>query len=437
MGSEQLSAKNATQNIYDILGVGIGPFNLSLAALADDTELDCIFLDENNRFDWHPGLMFEDAKLQVPFLADAVSLVEPRSKWSFLAYLKERHRLFPFYFREQWHIEREEYNDYLQWLSTSLKNCLFNTRVLSITWIESHNSFQVCTSGGEEYFARNISLGIGTQAALPSPVQSFLRDGLSAQVIHSGQYLDNLDSISRLGSVTVLGSGQSGAEIVLDLLQRNRIQRQNISWFTRSSAFAPMEYSKLGLQHFTPDYTKFFHALKFETREELIQKQWQLYKGISADTISDIHDELYRRDRYGAEMPVLQPNMELDSVEIKGEKLWLMFQHTLKDRRESVETDGLICATGYRPRDWESLFKNVTFEKNNGVAAVDLDQRLQVSANGNSISGDVYVQNVELATHGVGTPDLGLAAWRSAVIINTALGYQFYDLPSRTSYTKF
>lgn len=437
MGSEQLSAKNATQNIYDILGVGIGPFNLSLAALADDTELDCIFLDENNRFDWHPGLMFEDAKLQVPFLADAVSLVEPRSKWSFLAYLKERHRLFPFYFREQWHIEREEYNDYLQWLSTSLKNCLFNTRVLSITWIESHNSFQVCTSGGEEYFARNISLGIGTQAALPSPVQSFLRDGLSAQVIHSGQYLDNLDSISRLGSVTVLGSGQSGAEIVLDLLQRNRIQRQNISWFTRSSAFAPMEYSKLGLQHFTPDYTKFFHALKVETREELIQKQWQLYKGISADTISDIHDELYRRDRYGAEMPVLQPNMELDSVEIKGEKLWLTFQHTLKDRRESVETDGLICATGYRPRDWESLFKNVTFEKNNGVAAVDLDQRLQVSANGNSISGDVYVQNVELATHGVGTPDLGLAAWRSAVIINTALGYQFYDLPSRTSYTKF
>ncbi len=29
-----------------------------------------------------------------------------------------------------------------------------------------------------------------------------------------------------------------------------------LDWLTRSEGFFPMEYSKLGLQHFTPEYTR-------------------------------------------------------------------------------------------------------------------------------------------------------------------------------------
>lgn len=49
----------------------------------------------------------------------------------------------------------------------------------------------------------------------------------------------------------------------------------------------------------------------------------------------------------------------------------------------------------------------------------------------------VYVQNAELHTHGVGAPDLGLAAWRSATILNTLTGKEPYPLPSRTAFTTF
>ena len=56
-----------------------------------------------------------------------------------------------------------------------------------------------------------------------------------------------------------------------------------------------MEYSKLGLEHFTPDYTRYFHALPEPVRDRLVPAQWQLHKGIDADTIAAIHDELYRR----------------------------------------------------------------------------------------------------------------------------------------------
>ena len=49
----------------------------------------------------------------------------------------------------------------------------------------------------------------------------------------------------------------------------------------------------------------------------------------------------------------------------------------------------------------------------------------------------VYVQNAELHTHGVGAPDLGLAAWRSATILNTLTGKEPYPLPRRTAFTTF
>lgn len=52
----------ATGHVHDLLGIGIGPFNLGLACLAAPLEdLDAVFLDAKDAFDWHPGLMLEDA----------------------------------------------------------------------------------------------------------------------------------------------------------------------------------------------------------------------------------------------------------------------------------------------------------------------------------------------------------------------------------------
>lgn len=41
-----------------------------------------------------------------------------------------------------------------------------------------------------------------------------------------------------------------------------------------------MEYSKLGLQHFTPEYTDYVYDLPQPVKDELIPNQDILYKGI-------------------------------------------------------------------------------------------------------------------------------------------------------------
>ena len=69
------SGTSAEPRIFDFAGIGVGPFNLGLAALSDPVDgLDGVFLEQRDSFDWHPGMMLEPAHLQVPFMADLVTL---------------------------------------------------------------------------------------------------------------------------------------------------------------------------------------------------------------------------------------------------------------------------------------------------------------------------------------------------------------------------
>src|SRR5262245_43537575 len=95
---------------YDFAAIGIGPFNLGLACLAAPIEgLRGVFLDKGERFNWHPGLLLQDARLQTPFLADLVTLADPTSRFSFLNYIKEQGRIYSFYIRENFFLTRNEY----------------------------------------------------------------------------------------------------------------------------------------------------------------------------------------------------------------------------------------------------------------------------------------------------------------------------------------
>nr|WP_262391295.1 lysine N(6)-hydroxylase/L-ornithine N(5)-oxygenase family protein [Nocardiopsis sp. CNR-923] len=123
----------AAPRVHDLVGVGLGPFNLALAALADAVPgFSARFLEARPGFSWHPGLLLEGARLQVPFLADLVTLVDPTSRWSFLSYLREHDRLFPFYFTESFHVPRREYDDYCRWAAQGLDSCRFDARVRSV-----------------------------------------------------------------------------------------------------------------------------------------------------------------------------------------------------------------------------------------------------------------------------------------------------------------
>ncbi|PAZ15439.1 lysine 6-monooxygenase [Streptomyces sp. SA15] len=432
----------------DLVGIGIGPCNLSLAALAHPlAELDTAFYEQHPTFTWHPGQLIEGTTIQVPFLADLVTLADPTSPWTFLNYLKTRDRLFPFYFAERFHIHRAEYDAYGRWVAENLPGLHFRHQVDAVRWNPEHDLFEVdftqLDKNGEtealgRTYTQNVVLGIGTEPHIPDPLKPLVQTP-AVPVIHATDYLDHRDTLLAAGHITVIGSGQSGAEIFLDLLRNRPTGREKLHWLGRTEAFAPMEYSKLGLEHFTPDYTRYFHALTEDVRDRLVTSQWQLHKAIDTATIAAIHDELYRRTLHGGwPDAVLTPGVRVRTAgRMATTKIELHLEHTQQNTRSRLTTDAVVLATGYRERPLDHILAGLDpylRRDSRERPRVDDQYRLVLDP---SVTGTAYVQNAERHTHGIGTPDLGLAAWRSATILNSLTQKEPYPLPTRTAFTTF
>ncbi|GAA1265716.1 SidA/IucD/PvdA family monooxygenase [Kitasatospora nipponensis] len=445
----QAGGERGHERPLDLLGVGIGPFNLSLAALADRVPgLRALFCDARAEFRWHPGMLVEGARMQVPFLADLVSLVDPTNPWSFLNYLRAQDRLFPFYFSERFQLPRREYDHYCRWAAELLPACRFGTEVTALRWEAGAFTATLRGSGGgsssgggdageRRVRARNVVLGVGTE-----PVSPAAFDPLAGHpaIWHSAEYLERRRTLEAARDITVVGSGQSGAEVFLDLLRARAGDGTRLRWLTRSRALAPMEYSKLGLEHFTPDYTRYFHALPATVRDRLVAEQWQLHKAASAETLAEIHDLLYERTigrPIGESDTEILPGTEVVTA-LPGPCGGLELHCRQRDSRAArlVRTDAVVLATGYRaarPAVLDPLAELIDWDEQ-GRLRVDLDHRVATSP---ELAGGLYVQNAELHTHGVGTPDLGLGAHRAAVILNALTGRTVHRLPARTAWTSF
>ncbi|QLE78445.1 L-lysine 6-monooxygenase [Francisella sp. Scap27] len=424
--------------IYDVIGVGIGPFNLGLSALLEDKPIESIFFDKKESFSWHPGLMMNWATLQVPFLADLVTMVDPTSRFSFLNYLREKDRLYKFYFKENFFVPRQEYNDYCSWVATNCKSCNFDSEVISI----EHENLQekeawavtIRKSSGEttKFLTKNIVLGLGTKPCLPAFISQ--SNSNHKKVHHSGEYLNVKAQALDDDHITIIGSGQSAGEIFLDLM-KSKNSSTNISWVTRSKGFFPMEYSKLGLEHFSPEYVDYFYNLSSDKKAELVAEQDLLYKGISAETISDIYDVLYEQNLSNCNNVELISNSRLNSIGNNSEKLDCYFYHNHQESDFLIQTDRVIAATGYKSDINSPLRKLEKFITKDSQGNFNISRDYQVVMKNTKLN--IFVQNAEMLSHGVGTPDLGLGAYRSATIANELLQEKIYHLPRKNVFSDF
>lgn len=425
----------STEKIYSVIGIGIGPFNLGLAALIEPVEeLSALFFDQSENFDWHPGLMLNNATLQVPFLGDLVTMADPTNKYSFLNYIKESGRLYKFYIRENFFIYRREYNEYCKWVAAQLPNCKFSHKVVSIDHVDDVYKIivmntQTCIT--TTYYAHKIVLGTGTSPHIPE----FIDQEVLHNVIHASKYLYFKSHIRKNASVTIIGSGQSAAEVFRDLLPETENGLQ-LKWFTRSSHFFPLDNkSKLTLELTSPEYVDHFHSLSLEKRQQLLARQHGLYKGIDQELINEIFDSLYEMSLEDKTLNVeLRSNMRLASVNQEADGSYnLDFMHTELDQPFDDQTDYVILATGYKYKE-PAILSGIESKINrleNGL--FNVNRNYTIDKNGT----DIFVQNAELHTHGLSTPDLGMGAYRNSCIINQLANREVYKVEKRIAFQQF
>lgn len=419
---------------YDLIGIGIGPFNLGLAALCEPVqELSTLFLEQSDSFDWHPGLMLDEATLQVPFMADLVTMADPTSPYSFLNFMKESGRIYKFYIRENFFVLRREYNAYCQWVAGRLGNCRFSRRVVQLRHEEDRYIVNVAntqTNTTETYYTRKLVLGTGTQPYIPHTVA---RHGFE-KVIHTSDYLHRKQELLSERSITIVGSGQSAAEVFRDLLPETR-KGLHINWLTRSERFFPLEnHTRLTLEFTSPEYVDYFHALPDARREQVLAKQHPLYKGINYDLINDIYDQLYAMELADGKTHVtLMANSRLDDISWDGAAYQLYFTQAEQGQTFDISTQYVIMATGYKYREPAFLEGIGHLLKRRPDGSFDVHRQYTIDVH----DEDIYVQNAELHTHGFAAPDLGMGAYRNAIILNRIAGRELYKVETRIAYQHF
>ncbi|MFG2109044.1 lysine N(6)-hydroxylase/L-ornithine N(5)-oxygenase family protein [Micromonospora chersina] len=419
---------------HDFIAVGLGPYNLGLACLtAPIDDLDGLFLEARDDVDWHPGMLLESAHLQTPFLADLVTLADPTSPYSFLSYLKETGRLYPFYIRENFFPLRAEFDAYCRWAAAQLPAVRFGHEVIAIEHDPADDRYVVhARVGGRPvtHRARRLVLGTGTPPHVPPACE-----GLAGDVIHNSRYLEHRAALRGKRSITVVGSGQSAAEIYHDLLADIDTHGYQLNWVTRSPRFFPLEYTKLTLEMTSPDYVDYFHALPEATRYRLEAEQKGLFKGIDAELINAIFDLLYVKS-VGGQVPTrLLTNTELTDAAYDPARgtYALRLRHVEQGRGLTLETEGLVLATGYRyraPAFLDPIRDRLRFD---GHGRFDVARNYSIDHTGRA----VFLQNAGTHTHSVTSPDLGMGPYRNSWIIRELTGREHYPIEKSIAFQEF
>lgn len=422
--------------IRDFAGIGIGPFNLSLACLsAPLDDLNGVFFDSKPAFDWHPGLMLPHARMQTPYPADLVTLADPTSPFSFLNFLKHQGRIHSFLIRDDHYLLRREFNQYCQWCAGQLPDLHFGMEVVGLEHVPRDGYFRIrcldsATDHTREWCARRLVIGTGSRPWWPPDVPRN-----HPRIVHAANYVEYRDRLHDRDAVTVVGGGQSGAEVFLDLLESRADDDRSLTWITRAPHFFPTEEAGFSLELSTSDYVDFFHGLPAPDRAELLGRQYNLHKGVRLDTLNRIYDALHERRVAGCRRTRLLPDTTLAAVvpHPAPGQLHMTLRHGRSDRQYTQATEVVILATGYVqhvPEALAGIADRIRYDSE-GRFAVDRDHAVDHRGT------EIFLHNGDQHSHGFAAFDIGLACHRNTRIINAMSGRTHYRLDVNTAFQEF
>ncbi|MFJ1751925.1 lysine N(6)-hydroxylase/L-ornithine N(5)-oxygenase family protein [Kitasatospora sp. NPDC088134] len=410
--------------LYDVVAVGCGPSNLSLAALATEIPgLSLAVLERDPEMRWHPGLMLPGAKLQVSPWKDLVSLSSPTNPYSFLNYLVFTGRVHRFLVSSRGGVHRKEFEQYYAWAAERVGSVHFGQDVRAVERVPE--GFLVHTAD-TTWRSRNLVLGAGRRPHVPAAARPFL----GPDVVHAHHYLRAPRGTGGARTL-VVGGGQSSAEIVHHLLSAPGALPSRLVWATGRIGLPPLDDSAFGNDWFTPAGVHRFHRAGPKVRARLLEALRYTSDGVSEGLLTDIYHRLYELDyledtAFGHSV---LPGYRLAQLGRRETGYEALLSGIEPGDELAAAADTVILATGYSdgaPEFLAPLLDELP-RHDDGTFRTRADFRLDTACRpagpGALVgTGGVWVQNAARHSHGVADPNLSLATWRSATILNSLLG---------------
>jgi L-ornithine N5-monooxygenase len=414
---------------HDVIGVGAGPANISLAVALDETRpgVDSIFLERSESFAWHGDLLLPGAVIMDTFLEDGVLLRNPRSRFTFLNYLHQHGWLHDFNNLREVYPTRQQYSDYLRWVCSELGDVvrfgevvhalepIFDGRVVAGIRV-------VCESvrSGKRWasITRNVVVATGGVPELPSGIAA-RADG---RVFHASRYLSSIERVcpdrDRAYRLAVVGSGQTGAEVFMNLA--STYPRARVTATLRKFGYRLQDDSPFAWDLYYSKVVDHFFGQPPDRRADAIDQHLGTnYGAVSWRVLKRMYDLLWEDRVSGTRRLEVRPNLELRAVSALGPTVVATFVSP-KEGPIELEYDAVVLATGYQrtpPPLIEGIARYLEHDSHGRLMA---DRNYRVNSQP-EFSANVYLQGFCEHTHGVGDANLPIIPTRSAELAATLI----------------
>jgi len=415
---------STAEHVHDLVGVGFGPSNLSLAiALREGrADVDAVFLEKQPAFGWHRGSLIEGTTMQVSFLKDLVTMRNPSSGYSFLNYLQDRGRLVDFINHKTMFPSRVEFHDYLEWAAAQFADRVeYGAEVVAIRPVFEGEHIVMgevvvrdATGDLVTRRARNLVVATGLEPALPASVT------LGERVWHSSELLHRIPALEAPKRLLVLGAGQSGAEVT-DHLHQAFPDTEVCAVFAKYG-YTPADDSPFANRIFDPAAVDHFHSAPDEVKRMLLAYHGSTnYSVVDLDLIEELYRRAYQEKVHGVErLRIMGASRLLELTERPG-GVRAVVEFLPTGERTGIEADAIVCATGYRSRDPLTLlgeFGDHCLRRADGGPVVGRDYRVATPPH---VRCGIYLQGATEHTHGLGSTLLSNTAVRAGEITRSLL----------------
>ncbi|MEU4160603.1 SidA/IucD/PvdA family monooxygenase [Actinoplanes sp. NPDC026670] len=423
-------------DVYDLVGIGFGPSNLALAiaveehnarCLRPEDQLRAIFLEKQDDFGWHRGMLFEDATMQVHFLKDLVTMRNPASDFSFVSYLHARDRLADFINYKSMYPLRVEFHDYLYWAATRMRDSVrYGRTVTDVVPVEDGILLDV-VAGDRTFRARNVSVAVGLESSLPPGIQPSERVWHNLDILHRAASFD----VASPQRFIVVGAGQSAAESV-SFLHQTYPTAEVCSVFFRYG-YSPADDSNYANGIFDPEAVDLYFDAPADVKRMLFDYHRNTnYSVVDGDLITDLYRREYRERILGRPRLRMLNASRIADLTARPDGVTAVVEHMPAGERVILEADAIVFATGYQPVDVARLLGRAgesCRRDAEGLLRVERDYRVVTDG----LRAGIYVQGGTEHAHGITSTLLSAVAVRSGEIVTAIAAAERLPLPEQRS----
>jgi L-ornithine N5-monooxygenase len=434
--------------VFDLIGVGFGPSNLSLAVrLAEDakmTRMTHCFIERQPAFGWHRGMLLDECRMQISFLKDLVTQRDPTSRFTFINYLFERGRLNEFVNLKNFYPTRVEFHDYLSWVAQAFDERVnYGQTVSAIEPVLASNgdvdALAVLSRDeqGREWrrVTRALSIGIGGTARVPEPFAALGRQN----VIHSSAYLDSIERVAGDAQrapgkkrIAVIGAGQSAAEVFSDLARR--FPNVDATLVIRASALKPADDTPFVNEIFSPEFTDVVFAQSDDGRRSLIERFRDTnYAVVDRPLIEQIYEMLYLQKVADEPRHRLLVNTTVErATRCASGEIELTVRDLLSGHARAERFDALVLATGYKRDTHHALLDGLAPHLAGALEEGRVARDYQL-ATPEHFRPRIYLQGCCEDSHGLSDTLLSVLAVRSDEIAASLAGEEREEAAGKNS----